>query len=90
MIFGAIIVALISIVGAILTIRLKNIIYRFIVTGIVALLAAYLVYWVPAWFGPNDDQYSSWSRLFIDAWLIVGFIAGAFTVTVTSAIKNSG
>ena len=90
MIFGVIIVAFISIVSAVLTWKLQNIVFRFLITGIVAFLAAYLAYWIPAWLSPGDDQYSSWARLFIDTWFIVGLVAGSLAVIVSSIIKNKG
>lgn len=90
MIFGAIIVAFISIISAIITWKLKNIIFRFLITAVVSFSVAYLAYWVPAWLSTGDDQYSSWVRLFIDTWFIVGLVAGSLAVIVTSIIKNKG
>jgi len=90
MIFGAIIVAFISIVSAALTWKLTNIVFRFLITGVVAFLAAYLAYCVPAWLSPGDSQYSSWARLFIDTWFVVGLVAGSLAVIVSSIIRDKG
>lgn len=90
MIFGALIVAFISIVGAVLTWKIHSILFRLIIAAVVALAAAYLVYWVPAQLSSGDDQYSSWARLFIETWFIIGLVAGVFAVTVTTLIKNKG
>jgi hypothetical protein len=61
----------------------------FLIIGILSFLAANLTYWVPAWLGQVDSEISSWSRLFIDTWSIIGFIAGSFAVIVSSLIIKS-
>ncbi len=91
MIFGAIVVALISIAVAIATWKIRSFVIRLILVTICAFTSAYLAYWIPAkLIGSNDPQYSTWERLVVDTWFTVGLVAGCIALMITLFIKNRG
>ena len=87
MILGLALVGFISIVSGIITWKMKNIFFRFLILAFCSYTSAFLVYWIPAWSYSVGDQYSSREHLFIQSWTVVGFTAGAIAIIVTM-IRN--
>lgn len=87
---GAIIVAIITAIAAAMLARFGSLYLKIPLIVIVAYATAYCVYWSPVWFGATDDQYSSWSQLFIHPWFIVGLVSGFIALFGIKHFKNNG
>ena len=86
---GAIIVAIITAITAAMLTRFGRLYFKIFIIVIVAYGSAYCAYWAPVWFGATDDQYSSWSQLFIHPWFIVGLVSGFITLFGIKHFKSN-
>ena len=88
MVFGSIITAIVSILIATLTWKIKRLSIRIIIMTIGAYLAAYTTLWLPVWLHNKDTfELDSWANLIIHTWFLVGIASGVITIIITHIIK---
>ena|SRR5271169_5640796 len=55
---------------------------RWLWVGIVPLIFAYSLYWLPVWLGSDSSEYSAWAALFVGPWFLAGAIPSTVLVIV--------
>ncbi len=90
MVIGAIVVSIITVASVVLTLKIKSIIARLIISVAVAYLSAYLLYWGIAMVNSNNSEYSSWSGLIVNLWFQIGAVVGLFAIGISALIKWAG
>jgi ABC-type Co2+ transport system permease subunit len=89
MVFGSIVTAIISILIAMLTWKIKRLSIRFVIMTIGTYLTAYTILWLPVWLHNKDTfELDSWANLIIHTWFLVGIVSGVVTIIITHIIKK--
>lgn len=79
-----------STLTAFLVKNVKNLFYKIIIVGLVSFTVAYVLYWMPAWLGSKDDQYSSWAPLVVGSCFFAGMAGGSLVLLSISWTKRKG
>src|SRR5947209_19677989 len=82
---GSVVIAVTSVVLALVTARLRPAALRWTAAILVPLALAYSFYWLPVWLGASRDQRWSWEPLFIGWWWLAGLFA---TSIITFAVSR--
>lgn len=84
MVLAALAVAIMSLVAAILTLKLRFFLARLLTVTAVSLTAAYSIYWWPVWRGADPSEYHAWAPLFIVPLFLAGLLVGAITLVIAN------
>ena len=88
MILGGIANALVVLVIALLTMRLRNLWYRLLIIPPVSYLSANAVFKARSTISTSDEL-SSWSPVFINFWFISSAIVGVVAVVISHLLNRS-
>lgn len=88
LLLGGMLNALITIGVALVALKLKNIWLRFAVVVVSAYLSAHLLFEAWLWWGPADDQTSSWGFVFVNGWFLAGIVPGCAVVLIAASLSR--
>ena len=88
MLLGAMLNALLSLVIALATWKVRHTWLRLLIVVGCAYGSAHLIFSAWLWLGPSDPQTSSWSPAFINGWFLAGVLPGCIAVLIASTLKK--
>jgi hypothetical protein len=88
MIIYALITALVAVVAAVATWKIRSFLLRALIVAALAYGTAYSLYWSEVWLGATDDQFSTWAPLVIYGSFAVGLVCGGFALVITAVLRH--
>ena len=86
---GALIVACISAILALVWVKIPNSIFRWMIGVFSPLLVAYCFYWYPVWFFHGSvAEYSAWELFFVGIWSVSGLSVSVFIIMIHCCPKQ--
>lgn len=88
LLLGGILNAFVIIGIALATLKLHQLGLRIIVVVLSAYVSARLIFEAWLWWGPSDDQTSSWGFVFINGWFLAGALPGCAVLLIAASLRK--
>jgi len=88
LLLGGILNACVVIGIALATLKIHQPGLRLIVVVLSAYVGARLIFETWLWWGPSDDQTSSWDFVFVNGWFLAGVVPGCAVLLIAASLKK--
>lgn len=88
MIIYALNTALVAVVTAVATWKIRSFLLRALIVAAIAYGTAYSLHWSEVWLGATDDQFSTWASLVIYGCFAVGLVSGGLALVITAVLRH--